>query len=92
MNRKRMYIWQLAAFLVEHKMTMSGEELAAHLNRNNFLTEYGTLAYVGTRGTYKLIEEIWKWLHDELRLEEEADKVATAFVLPSGKYAYASEG
>ena len=59
MNRKRMYIWRLAALLAEYGMTMSGEELAAHLNRNNFLTEYGT-PYAGARGTYKLIDEVWE--------------------------------
>ena len=87
MNEKKYYIWQLAAFLVSHDMTMSGEELADHLNRNEFLTSYGT-EYKGGRGTYKLIQETWNWLKNDLNLTAEADKVATAFVKPDGSYAY----
>lgn len=86
MEQKKLYIWKLAAFLSEHKMTMSGEELAEHLNRNGFLTSYGT-EYQGGRGTYKLIRETWQWITD-LNLPEEAIKVANAFVKPDGTYAY----
>ena len=60
-----------------------GEELAGHLNRNNFMTSYGT-QYAGKRGTYKLIKETWVWVHDELGLEDEAEKIAHAFVKPDG--------
>lgn len=87
MNKKKYYIWQLAAFLSNHKMTMSGEELAAHLNRNKFLTSYGS-EYQGGRGTYKLIGETWDWLQNQLQLPDEAKKVAEAFVKPDGTYAY----
>jgi hypothetical protein len=66
---------------------MSGEELANHLNRNNFLTGYDT-PYQGKRGIYKLIQETYKWLHDDLKLKSEADHVAAAFVKPDGSYAY----
>ena len=86
-NQKKTYIWRLAEFLERYAMRMSGEELAEHLNRNNFLTEYGD-KYAGGRGTYKLIRETWRWLHDELKLPDEADKVARAFVKPDGSYAY----
>ena len=65
---------------------MSGEELAEHLNRNNFLTSYGT-EYQGGRGTYKLISETYNWLKD-LGLQNEADKIAEAFVKPNGDFAY----
>lgn len=68
-------------------MTMSAEELADHLNRNNFLTSYGT-EYQGGRGTYKLIKETWDWLQNGLKLPNEAKKVATAYVKPDGTYAY----
>lgn len=68
-------------------MTMSAEELAAHLNRNNFLTNYGT-EYRGGRGTYKLLKETWDWLQNHLKLPKEAEKVAEAFVKPDGTYAY----
>ena len=41
MNNKKLYVWQLADFLSHHSMRMSGEGLADHLNRNNFLTPAG---------------------------------------------------
>jgi hypothetical protein len=50
MNEKKIYIWRLATFLHANSMLMSGEELAEHLNRNKFLTSYGT-EYEGERGT-----------------------------------------
>ena len=87
MNSKKAYIWRLADFLCQHNMTMSGEELASHLNRNSFLTSYGT-EYAGGRGTYKLISDTWGWLHDELGLPGEARKVAEAYVTQDGRYAY----
>ncbi len=87
MNKKKYYIWQLASFLRYHNMTMSAEELADHLNRNEFLTSYGT-EYQGGRGTYKLIKETWDWLQNGLQLSEEAKKVAEAFVKSDGTYAY----
>lgn len=87
MNKKKLYIWRLGSFLRQHGMTMSGEELAEHLNRNKFLTAYGA-EYAGGRGTYKLIRETWKWLSEDLELEEEARSVAEAFVKPDGNYAY----
>lgn len=68
-------------------MKMSGDELASHLNWNNFLTGYGT-KYAGGRGTYTLIKETWRRVHDELGLEDEADAIAKAFVRPDGSYAY----
>jgi hypothetical protein len=87
MNAKKLYIWKLAEFLHNNKKTMSGEELADHLNRNRFLTSYGT-EYEGGHGTYKLIRETWKWLHNELGLEGDAEHVAHAYVKPDGSYAY----
>lgn len=87
MNEKKLYIWKLATFLHSHQMLMSGEELAEHLNRNNFLTSYGS-EYQGGRGTYTLINQTWKWLHDDLKLFEEAKHVACAFVKSNGEYAY----
>lgn len=87
MKEKKTYIWRLAEFLSNHQMKMSVEELASHLNRNNFLTSYGT-EYTGGRGTYKLVRETWKWLQDEMELEEGAAAVASAFVKSDGEYAY----
>ena len=87
MNDKKVYIWRLASFLSMNTKTMSGEELADHLNRNDFMTSYGT-EYQGGRGTYKLIKETYNWLNAELNLSEEAKHVANAFVKPDGTYAY----
>ena len=89
MNKKKYFIWQLAAFLSNNGMTMSGEELADHLNRNKFLTSYGS-EYQGGRGTYKLIQETWTWVNTDLGLPSEAKKIAEAFVKPDGSYAYNS--
>ena len=87
MNQKKLYVWRLASFLHQHDKTMSGDELAAHLNRNNFLTGYGE-EYQGGRGTYTLIREAWRWVHDELALEDEATKIAESFVKADGTFAY----
>ena len=87
MNDKKTYIWKLATFLYSQDMVMSGEELAEHLNRNNFLTSYGT-EYQGGRKTYRLIKQTWKWVNDDLGLDKEALHVARAFVKPDGGYAY----
>lgn len=84
MNKKKMYLVKLANFLVPNSMTMSGQELADHLNRNNFLTSYGT-EYQGGRGTYKLISQTYHWLI-ELGLDEEAEKFPLAFVQGNGEY------
>jgi len=87
MNKKKLYIWNLASFLCYYKMQMSGDELAVHLNRNNFFTNLGT-EYVGGRGIYKLIRETWVWLDTDLKLNDEAKKVAEAYVKHDGTYAY----
>ncbi len=90
MNRKKLYVWRLAAFLHDNNMVMSGDELAAHLNRNNFRTGYGA-QYEAARGTYKLITETWKWVNNDLGLEDEAEKVAVTFVKPDGTHAWDKE-
>jgi len=87
MNDKKIYIWKLATFLHSQGAIMSGKELASHLNRNNFLTSYG-VKYKGKRGTYKLIRQTWKWLHNDLKLKNEANCIAKAFVKHNGDYAY----
>jgi hypothetical protein len=66
---------------------MSAAELADHLNRNSFLTSYGT-EFEGKRGTYRLIKATWDWVHSDLGLEDEAECIARAFVDEAGKYAY----
>jgi hypothetical protein len=87
MNRKKLYIWRLAVFLDSHNMRMSAEELADHLNRNNFMTSYGE-EFKGGRGTHRLISKTTDWVHDELGLEEEAAKISRAYVTEAGTYPY----
>lgn len=87
MEEKKLYIWRLAEFLDRYNMKMSAEELANHLNRNGFLTSYGT-EYQGGRGTYKLISETWHWINDALKLPDEARKVSHSFVKSDGTFAY----
>ena len=87
MNNKKLYLWQLASFLSSHNMKMSTDELVVHLNRNNFLTSLGS-DYVKGRGIYKLIRETWIWLNDDLKLPEEARKIAKTYVKKDGTYAY----
>ena len=87
MNEKKLYIWRLASFLHTHRMTMSADELADHLNRNNFKTSYGT-EYEGKRGTYRLIRETWHWVHHDLGLVGEAKGIAEAYVKPDGSHAW----
>lgn len=86
-HEKKLYVWQLAAFLHQYKMTMSGEELAEHLNRNKFLAGTGE-KYKGGRGTYTLIRETWRWVNNDLDLPKEASKIAKTYVKPNGRYAY----
>ncbi len=84
MNAKKLYLVKLSDFLVANQKAMSGQELVEHLNRNNFLTSYGT-EYQGGRGVYRLLSQTWKWL-TELGLTEEAKKFPTAFVQGNGEY------
>ena len=84
MNQKKLYIWRLATFLHTNSMVMSGEELADHLNRNKFLTSYGT-EYQGGIGTYHLISQTFKWLNNDLGLPKEAEHVYWAFVGADGQ-------
>jgi len=86
MNEKKLYVWQLGSFLYDHGKVMSGDELAKHLNRNDFLTDAGE--EYRRRGPYNLIRATWVWLNNELGLPGEAKKVAKAFVRPDGSYAY----
>jgi hypothetical protein len=87
MESKKQFIWDVAKGLSRRNKTMSGKELADILNRNKLLTEYGR-KYSGGRGTYTLINVTWRWLNNELKLPDEAEKIALAFVKPDGTYAY----
>lgn len=80
------YIRQLANFLIQTETTMNAENLAEHLNWNNFKTTYDT-EYEGGRGTYRLIHTTYDWL-TEKGLKDEAENVAKAFKKPNGGFAY----
>jgi hypothetical protein len=83
---KKEYISNLAAFLVSNNNTMAGNELAQHLNRNNYKTSYGD-EYQGKRGTYTLLQATYNWLASVGR-HQDASNVALAFPKPNGHYAY----
>jgi hypothetical protein len=85
---KKLYIWRLALFLHSNNMNMSGDELAAHLNRNKIKTGYGS-EYAGSRGTYTLIKTTYNWVKD-MGLENEAKAIAEAYVKPDGTHAWDS--
>jgi len=84
MNSKKMYLVKLANFLTANQMTMSGQELVDHLNRNKIMTSYGT-EYQGGRGIFKLLSETYHWL-DSLGLDEEMKLFPKAFVQDDGEY------
>jgi len=87
MIRKKFYIWRLANFLRSHSMQMCVGELAEHLNRNSFLTSYGE-EYKGGRGTFKLVQQTWKFVNNELGLGDEAKNIAEAYPSEDGTFAY----
>lgn len=83
---KKEYIRRLANFLIENGTQMSAQELAEHLNRNNFKTGYGT-EYEGGRGTYTLIHATYDWLVS-IGNQNDANHVANAFTKADGSYAF----
>lgn len=85
MNKKE-YITKLGEFLTDNKKTMSVPELAEHLNRNNFKTNYGS-DFQGKRGTYTLVDAVYDELVDAGN-KLKADKVSAAFPKNDGTYAY----
>jgi len=86
MLEKKEYVRRLAKFLVENQTTMTGRNLADHLNWNEFKTSYDT-EYAGGRGTYKLINATYDWLVS-IEFQNDADCVALAFKKPDGTFAY----
>jgi hypothetical protein len=85
MNKKE-YIGHLANVLVSNNTTMTGENIAHHLNEIGFKTSYGT-EYEGGRGTYKLISDTYDWFVAKGK-QADADNIAHAFTKPDGTYAY----
>ena len=83
---KQEYIAKLGEFLTDNGMAMSIPELADHLNRNKFATNYGT-EYKGERGTFTLVEAVFNDLVKNGK-QNTADKVAKAFPKKDGTYAF----
>ena len=65
---------------------MAVNELAIHLNRNNFKTNSGE-EYEGSRGTYTLVHATYDWLIS-IDKQDDADKVAQSFTKSDGSYAF----
>ena len=85
-EKKFQHIYDLASFLQKHAMTIPVPLLAEYLNHNRFTTRYGA-KHEGKRGSYTLIESVYRWVYDKYG-SEEAAKVALSFTLPNGGYAY----
>jgi hypothetical protein len=79
------YIIELAEFLSKHECTMSGPELADHLNRNKFPTEYGS-EYSGERGIYNVLSAIYTKI--EASNPSAAKCIALSFVGKDGSHAW----
>jgi hypothetical protein len=87
-NQKMLYIWRLATFLHSNGKHMAAQELVDHLNRNNFKTQRGAPYLKVGKGPFAIIAATWRWVHNELGLEEEAEHIALAYVQMDGRYAY----
>ena len=86
MSPKKIFIRDLANHLATTSTVMSGPELAEHLNRNGYQTDYGT-NYQGTQGTYTLIKATYSELMNSGD-STSANNVSLAFVKEDGTYAY----
>ena len=86
MEYKYNFIKNLAKYLVDNKLKMTGLEVAELMNSNEIYTSYGT-EYAGRRGTYKLISDSYKYFENEGN-NEVAENIAIAFIKADGSYAY----
>lgn len=88
MPYKREFIANLAQFLVENNLVMSGRELQELLNRNDIMTSYGCrYGYDGGRGIHRLISNVWAHYHGKGDFQT-AYNISRAFVNQKGEYAY----
>lgn len=83
MVNKTSYISSLAKGLINNGKTITFDELAIELNKNGFLTSYGTV-YNGGRGVAKLVDAVYH----RLKLKSEKKAVAHAFTNSNGEFAY----
>lgn len=87
---KRVFIADLAKVLVEHKMTMAGNDLRVLFNRNNIYTSKGSpysKTPSGNRGIHKVISSTWKY-YESIGDHQTAYNIARAFVNQYNDYAY----
>jgi hypothetical protein len=84
MNEKKEYLVKLGDFLTTNNKSMSGHQLADHLNHNNILTENGE-EYKGGRGIYVLIDKTNETL-ENLGRDNDAENVKYAFVNEDDEY------
>lgn len=83
---KRKFVADMAKYLVEHNLIMTGKELAEIMNLNDIRTQYDT-EYFGGRGTYTLIRNIWNYYYEQKDYIM-AYYISRAFVDQNGKYPY----
>lgn len=76
----------LGVFLNDNNLTMSFKQLADLLNTNGYRTQQG-FEYEGTRGTAKIIGDIYKELVSNGKIEK-SEKFRLAFVGKNGELAY----
>ena len=87
---KRIFIADLAKVLVEHKMTMAGNELRVLFNQNGINTSNGSPysnTPSGNRGIHKVISSTWKY-YESIGDHQTAYNIARAFVNQYNAYAY----
>lgn len=86
---KYAYIAQVASFLVEHDMIMSGQQLSLLLNLNGIKKNDGKCySEKGGVGIHRLISCAYAYYHDSRKDYLTALKIAKAFVKKNGCYAY----
>jgi hypothetical protein len=87
---KRAFIADLAKVLVEHKMTMAGNELRELFNKNGINTSNGS-PYSNSpshnRGIHTVISSTWKY-YESIGDHQTAYNIARAFVNQYNAYAY----
>lgn len=85
---KRVFIADLARFLIDNNIVMSGKELQELFNRNGIKTNSGyEYSTNGGRGIHRLITNVWAYYHD-MNDFQTAYNIARAFVNQNGEYAY----
>jgi len=81
-------IADLASFLIDKDLRMTGEELQALFNKNNIKTSYGTkYSEEGGRGIHRVIKCVWKYFYNKGE-QQIALNISRAFVGKNLHYTY----